>query len=126
MFDGFEKSTFTKISKGKKLKNVLSEIKVSSSGREYEACTVVEDVCLKRGVAVDQTQRSKVNPVVKKADSGRTSSQVSLRASKFWQLPPLAESRICVSKCFSKALNYLGMLLPDFMYGLYWQRLSLA
>lgn len=78
-FDQFEKSAFSKISKGEKLKIVLSEMKVSQYVREREACTLVEDVCLHHRDVVDQTRRPKAKPVAAaEADSRKeTSSHVS-------------------------------------------------
>lgn len=41
-FDSFEKSAFSKISKGEKIPNVLSKIKVLPSGKELQLCTRLE------------------------------------------------------------------------------------
>lgn len=60
------------------------------SGKEREDCSLVKEVCLRQGVAVDRTRRPKVKAAPVKADSAKTTSQVSLKQSKYSQRVPLS------------------------------------
>lgn len=69
-----------------------SEMKVSQSGREQEACTLVKDGSLCQGVVVDRTWRPKVKRVAAKANSGKkTSSHLSLKTCMYSRRPPLSK-----------------------------------
>lgn len=83
-FDQAEKSAFLKIAKGEKPCDVLLDMKFGPIEKESEACSHVEVVCQRQGVAVDRTRKLKAKAPLGKGESAKqTSSLVSLRPSKY-------------------------------------------